>query len=138
RTTYVLSTKLLHQRLRQTGKDTYHDEQRHTITDTTVSDFLTQPHYKQCTGSKHNYCRQPEQECTHFRYNSCSTLSFKISNISAGLECCYQHCQIASVLIYFSTTTFFFLQFCNLRHNNTRKLHKDRCRDIRHYTKCKN
>src|SRR5436190_23530312 len=125
--------------MRQTCKDTDHDDQRSTISQSFISDLNAHPHDEHYAGCKCYHGCQPEISTSEIWSDSISRGLSKISNIGGSLQYRYRYCKITGHLVdLFPAAIPFFLHFLELRHKHSHQLHENRCRDIGHDTQSKN
>ena len=128
---------------RKTSDDTDHDDEGDTVSDTAVSDALSEPHYEHRTTQK-DYSRyevKPEVapaelvDCDECR---CRNLVVKICHVGRTLDADDQDGEIPCVLIHLAASAFaLHLEFPEEWDENTKKLDYDGCRDIRHHAQRK-
>ncbi len=116
--------------MRQTCCDTREDDQRDAVTQTALSNLLTQPHQEHRTGHQRNYRRQLEHRS---RMQHQTSLRLQCHRNTKRLEQRQHQRAVTRVLRDLATPSFaFLLQLLQMRHSNRCQLHNDRSRDVRH------
>ena len=119
----------LAQRSRQTGNDTGEDQHGDTVTDTTLSDLLAQPHHEHRTRHEGGDRHEVEAEIVAER----DTLPRQTDRHADRLDDRQHQRTVTRVLADLTAPGLaFLLQLLQRRTDSGHELHDDRCRNVRH------
>ena len=126
--------------MRQTGYDTYHNDEGDTVADTAVGDSLTEPHHEHRTGHEDEDGYEIESkiaptEITHSHECLCRNLTVDRGQISRTLDADNHDGQNPGHLVHLLTTALaLHLEFAEVRDKHSKQLDDDGSRDVRHHT----